>query len=162
MTDTGTSGARLDGGRIIMALGAIVLLVSLFLNWYGSPGGDGVSAWTAFEIVDLLLALIALGLLVAALGDLAPPGRLPELGTAVGAGLAVAALALVVVSLINEPPAVFGASLEIGAWLAFGAAVVIVLGTVLSSARISVTIGARERPRAGTHPDAETQTFRQP
>lgn len=157
----GADGARIDAGRLLLALGAVLLLVSLFLDWYGSPGGDGISAWTAFELVDLLLALVALGALAVALKDLAPASRLPELGPVAVGALAVAALALVTVSLLNEPPAVFGASLETGAWLALGGAVAIVVGAVLSSARISVTIGARERPRgAGGHPDAETETLR--
>jgi len=157
----GADGSRIDAGRLLLALGAAVLLVSLFLDWYGSPGGNGISAWTAFELVDLLLAVIAVAVLAVAAHDLAPALRLTEFQPAAVGALALAALALVSVSLLNEPPAVFGASLETGAWLAFGGAVAIVLGAVLSSARVSVTIGARERPRSAARPDAETETLRQ-
>ena len=47
---------RFDAGNALVAVGAVVLLVSLFLDWFGPPdGGTGVSAWTTFEVLDLLL-----------------------------------------------------------------------------------------------------------
>ena len=50
----------LSAGPILLAIGAAALLVSLFLNWFKPE----LTAWTAFEIVDLLLALIALAAFV--------------------------------------------------------------------------------------------------
>ena len=52
---------RIDLGAGLVALGAIGLLVSLFLDWY-SPA---LSAWDAFEIVDWALVLCAVAALVA-------------------------------------------------------------------------------------------------
>src|SRR3954447_26963561 len=104
---------RFELGPIIVAAGGLLLLVSLFLDWYGA----GVSAWDAFEIVDLLLAVLAIAAIVAAVGVLAsetgPIDRrwLPAL---------VAAIAvLVAASIINPPPAAAGANADLGAWIAF-------------------------------------------
>ena len=58
---------RFEVGPILVALGAIVLLVSLFLDWYGS-----LTAWDAFEVVEVLLAALAVTALVIALGQLVP------------------------------------------------------------------------------------------
>jgi hypothetical protein len=156
--------ARLDAGRLLMGLGAVALLVSLFLDWYGEPGafGEGVSAWTAFELVDVLLAALALGALAAAVREVYPDSRLPPVRPALAVGFVFSALVLVVVSLIDEPPAVFGADREAGAWVALGAVVAMGLGAFLSSARISVTIGPRETAATSTRPpapDAETETL---
>ena len=40
---------RFEVGPILIAIGAIVLLVSLFLDWYGS-----LTAWDAFEVVEVI------------------------------------------------------------------------------------------------------------
>ena len=58
---------RFEVGPILVALGAIVLLVSLFLDWYGR-----LTAWDAFEVVEVLLAALAVTALVIAAGLLAP------------------------------------------------------------------------------------------
>ena len=58
---------RFEVGPILVALGAIVLLVSLFLDWYG-----GLTAWEAFEVVEVMLATLAVTALVIAAGLLAP------------------------------------------------------------------------------------------
>src|SRR5437868_844437 len=69
-----TGGSRMNRrfelGPILVALGALLLIVSLFLDWYGA-----LSAWEAFEVVDVLLAALAVTSLVGAIGSL-----LPELG----------------------------------------------------------------------------------
>ena len=57
---------RFEMGPLLVALGAVLLLVSLFLDWYGP-----LSAWDAFEVVDVLLAALAVLSLVGGLGTLA-------------------------------------------------------------------------------------------
>ena len=54
---------RFEVGPILVALGAIMLLVSLFMAWYGP-----LTAWDAFEVVDVLLAVLAVAALVVAAG----------------------------------------------------------------------------------------------
>src|SRR6185503_48652 len=75
-------------GPLIAAIGAILLIVSLFLDWY-----DGLTGFTVFEFIDLLLmglALATLFALAAAMGAVRTPLR-P--GLLLGVGL----LALVIV-----------------------------------------------------------------
>src|SRR5947207_1940707 len=58
---------RIDGGQALVAIGAIALIVSLFLSWY-EPGR---SAWTVFEVWDIVLAAIG----IAALASIVPARR---------------------------------------------------------------------------------------
>src|SRR3954447_26477350 len=108
---------RFEIGPLVAAIGALLLLVSLFLDWYGD-----LTAWEAFEITDLLLAAIAIAALVAAAGVLAP--ELSYVDARWLPALAVAAPFIVAVDLIGQPPATAGAELDTGAWLALAAVVV--------------------------------------
>lgn len=154
----------IDGGRIVIALGALLLLVSLFLDWYGfgrGPDGEGFSAWTAFELVDLILAALALAAIAAALEPFirAAP-RLPE---RTGAVVGPVALLLVSVSLINTPPAAqgFDSDIEIGAWLGLAGAAIMCAGALLALNRVSLVVTPRERSAgrpAAAEPPSETET----
>jgi peptidoglycan/LPS O-acetylase OafA/YrhL len=143
---------RINGGQALVAIGAIALIVSLFLSWY-EPGR---SAWTVFEVWDIALAAIG----IAALAAIVPARRtdvrderiVPERWLPALAG---AALVIVVVSLINDPPTARGSSPEIGAWLALGAVIVLSAGAILSRARISLVISLRSsQPTSATPPPA--------
>jgi hypothetical protein len=145
---------RFDGSRLLVAVGAIALLVSLFLDWYG-PGdlglGSAITAWTAFEITDILLAAIALAALAGAVAAIAPESRLPETPSYAPPILGGAAFVLVAVNLIDVPPAASGASLETGAWIALAGSALMLIGGILSITRISlvVTLAPREASAAG-------------
>lgn len=96
----------------LMALGAAILFVSLFLTWshqfsleflarYGrSPALDGVphdpTAWQVYSIVDVLLALVAGGLLTVALRG----SRAWRVAVVLGLALAIA----FVVHALGAPP----------------------------------------------------------
>ena len=129
---------RFDAGTGLVAVGAVLLLVSLFIRWY-DPGGD---AWAVFESLDLVLAGVAIcGLLAVA----------PRFGTG-GLGralplISVAAFAVVVVQLIDPPPVVSDSDLATGAWLALAATATMALGAILGAASISVTVDVRGRER---------------
>lgn len=143
---------ELDGGRVLAGIGGILLLVGLFLDWFSVPGhGEGFSAFTVFEIVDLILAAAAVAAIVLALEPFAggavalpAPGRLLNV-------VAPVAFLLVAVSVANEPPAAQGADLEAGAWLSLAGAAIMLAGAFLSGNRISLVVAPRE-PR--TPPDA--------
>lgn len=126
---------RLDVGPLLSAVGALVLLISLFLNWYE----PGLSAWTVFEVLDLVLAVLALATLAAGVAQfgLELPLRdssLPLLGGA--------AFVIVVSQIINHPPAAQGGSPQAGAWLALASSVLMVAGGLMSAARVSVAFNA--------------------
>ncbi len=143
----------------MIAFGAILLLVSLFLDWYGAErgvGGDAITAWTAFETVDLLLALIALAAIAAALEPMVRgTSRIPD---TVGAFGGPVALLLVIVSILNFPPAVqsFEAELEVGAWLALAGAAIMCAGALLALNRVSLVVTPRDDARAPHTPSPQT------
>jgi hypothetical protein len=144
---------RFEIGPVLAAAGALVLLVSLFLDWYGPA-----TAWGAFELADILLAVLAVAALIAAAGILAP-----ELSYVEGRwlpGLALAATVLVAAELISPPPLAGEAQLQTGAWLALAAALVLLAGAVLSIGRVSfsVAIEGRERKRRVAAVDHRQET----
>jgi hypothetical protein len=144
---------RFDAGSGLVAIGAILLLVSLFIDWY-KPGGD---AWAVFEWLDLALA----GAAVACLLGITP--RFTQLGRAVPV-IAGSAFVVVAVQLISKPPAARGADIAAGAWLALGATALMALGAALAAASISVTVDVRERERRRRTAaiDARERIFNEP
>ena len=129
---------RFDAGTGLVAVGAVLLLVSLFIDWY-DPGGD---AWAVFESLDVLLA----GAAVCGLLAVAPRFGTGGLGRALPLISAVA-FAVVLVQLIDPPPVVRHSDLATGAWLALAATATMTLGTILGAASISVTVDVRGRER---------------
>ena len=134
---------RLEAGPVLVTLGALLLLVSLFMDWFQ----PGISAWEAFEVWDLVLFALALGSIAAGLGlttqdvDLVDRRFLPA---------AVAAVAAIVASqIIDPPPAAAGQDPDVGAWLALGAAVLMCVGAVLTFGRVRValTVEGRDQRR---------------
>lgn len=168
MTAPATSRAptRLDVATLVVAAGALLLLVSLFLDWYGPPGdGSGITAWQSLELVDVLLAALALAALYAVIAGLVPRD-LPPLPLSSVRVIGVVALVLIVVSMIDEPPLVETApsfELELGIWLALAGAVLITVGALLTRVRVSFVLTPREpppppRPPVPPHdPDTETR-----
>src|SRR4051812_29829927 len=124
---------RIDAGPLVALLGAVILLVSLFLDFYE----PGLTAWQVFELEDLLLAVAAIvgGLAAASLAG-AP---LPAMDSRVLAYAAGTALVLVVATLLNHPPAVGdGADPDLGLWLALAGAALMAAGALFAVARVHV------------------------
>ena len=126
----------------LAVLGAVALLVGLSLDWYDPE----ISAWTAFEIIDLLLAAIAVGVVAVALGR--SPAR-PGLERAAGwlPAAALAAIVLVLVSIVNPPPAAIDRSVEVGAWVSLAGAALLVIAAVLATTEVSIVVAMRPRTR---------------
>ncbi|HYN91844.1 MAG TPA: hypothetical protein VER75_07975 [Thermoleophilaceae bacterium] len=142
-------------GPLVAAIGAVLLIVSLFLDWY-----EQVTGFTVFEFIDLLLlvlALVTLATLAAAVGVLRTPLR-------PGTPLVVSVLALLIVlsQLVNHPPAATERDLDTGIWLALAGAALMVAGAVLSTARIALSVEPRTRPAAAPVDDAPTVTDQPP
>ena len=138
---------------MLAALGALLLAVSLFLDWFA----PGLSAWTVFEALDMVLAAIALTTLAAVVPRLigapkrsiVPEGVLPALG--------ITAFVIVGIQLINHPPAAIGRDEEVGAWLALAGATLLLIGTTLLRTRVTISMSPREpAPRAEPSPDTAT------
>lgn len=138
---------------MVAGLGALLLFISLFLDWFEPD----LSAWTVFEALDMVLATLCLATFVLvvpkALGRPVVDGPPDSLPLVVGA----AAFVIVGVQLLNHPPAAIGLDQEVGAWLALGGAVLMLVGGVLSRTRITFSVTVREpeaasRPRAAAPP----------
>ena len=138
---TEMSPSQVPVGPLVASAGALLLIVSLFLDWY-----DRLTGFTVFEVLDLVLvalALITIASLLSALGVL-------RVGLSAEVVLGVALLALVIVAsqILNDPPAVAGAGgpdKATGIWLALGASALMVAGSVLGYARISLAVEPRGR-----------------
>jgi len=134
---------RLEAGPLLVTLGALLLLVSLFLDWF-TPG---ITAWEAFEVWDLVLFVLALGAIAAGVGvttqdvDVVDRRILP-------AGVA-AATVIVASQILDPPPAAAGQDPDTGAWLALGSVLVMCAGAVLTLGRVrmAVIVEGRESRR---------------
>jgi hypothetical protein len=135
---------RLRAGEWIAALSGVVLLVSLFLPWYG-VGRDDASGWEALAAVDIALALVAafaVSLLVVTAAQPVPavPVALSAILTPVG----LIGVVLVLIRLANLPDGFDGR--ELGVWLGLAGAI----GTVAGGA----VAMSDERPSPeGSHTD---------
>jgi hypothetical protein len=131
---------------VLALVGGLLLVVSLFVSWYD----PGVDAWTAFEVLDLVLAAAgAYGAFLGAgvlTGDRWPlPGRAPLL---VGG----ATFVLVVLEILQPPPTVHGADLRTGAWLGLVAsAMLLAAGWLATGGQLP---GGRGSRRPGPPPSA--------
>jgi len=129
------SHRTVDVGPGMLALAGLLLLLGLFLAWF-----DGDSAWRAFESLDLALA--ALGAAGIAIGA----GRVIEDARA-GLGVALAAVVIVAVQLIDPPPGYVNADLGTGAWLSLAAALLMLAGAAQTLASFTVSVDVRGRER---------------
>jgi hypothetical protein len=129
---------RFELGPVLVIVGALLLLVSLFLEWYGD-----LTAWDAFEVVDVLLAALAVASIAAAAGAMVPDVAYVERRWLPALVLAVAVL--VSAEIIDPPPAAADLTADTGAWIAFGAAVAMLIGAVLSLGRVSVAVSLEGR-----------------
>jgi hypothetical protein len=138
----------IEAGMLLIGAGAILLFVSLFLEWYQ----PGIDAWEIFEVWDLVLALLAVTAFVAVAGRL---GFGPARPASWLIGPSAAALVIVLFNIVNPPPLTpdIDGDPSTGLWLAFAASILMAAGAVLSTARISVAFtpadGVPARPAGG-------------
>lgn len=131
-------------GPLVAALGALLLIASLFTDWY-----EDITGFTVFEFNDLLLfglALVTIAALAAAMRLVRP------LNPNVAVAAALLALLVVVSQIVNDPPAVAGdegRDQDIGIWLALAGAALMVAGAVLSTVRLAIAVAPRDRPAGG-------------
>ncbi len=149
---------RLDLNIGLIVLGAALLLVGLFLDWYE----PGLSAWTVFELIDLALAALAVVVIIGVLS--------PHLGERSTAWIpkpsdralflfGLAAFAIVLSQLINHPPAAVDRGPLIGAWLSLAGSVLMLAGGIMAAAAVSVAInlGRRDELLAARRPPEPTE-----
>jgi hypothetical protein len=137
---------QLSVGPLIAAIGALLLIVSLFLDWY-----ETFTAFTVFEFLDLLLLLLALATIFSLAGALGLTQ--PAVPPAVSLAVAIFTVLVVLSQILNDPPAVIGPGpdKDIGIWLALSGSALMVAGAVLGYAHISLALETRPR-EAGSGP----------
>ncbi|MEA2363112.1 MAG: hypothetical protein QOD71_2257 [Thermoleophilaceae bacterium] len=129
-------------GPLVASIGAVLLVVSLFLDWY-----DQITGFTVFEFLDLLLVMLALATIASLVGGLGVVRTAPSAG--VSLGVAIFTVLVVTSQVVNDPPAVageMGPGKDIGIWLALAGSGLMVVGALLAYARISLAVEARRRP----------------
>ena len=131
---------RFDIGPVVLALGALVLLVALFLDWYAT-----FNAWQVFEITDVILAALSVAAIVAAVGLLVPD--VDYVDRRFVPWIVGAAFVLVADQILQPPAGLGNAHLGTGAWLAFAGSVVMVIGAVLSLTKVSFAVAVEGRDR---------------
>jgi hypothetical protein len=130
---------RLEAGPLLVTLGALLLLVSLFLEWYTGE----VTAWQAFEVWDLLLFVLALAAILTGLGLATQEAEffdrrfLP--------GIVGAVVVIVAAQIIDPPPPADGQDPDVGAWMALGGALVMLAGAVLTLGRVHLALTVEGR-----------------
>lgn len=146
--------ARLRFGDWVMGIGGLAVLVVMFLDWYGigtgdtgfvlvgdiEQGGIRLTAWEAFAVNDVILALAALMALTAfVLTAVHPTAAVPLAISSLATLVALVALVLVALRLIWPPDIVPGAdALDLdaarltGAWLGLVATTALAGGCLAS------------------------------
>jgi hypothetical protein len=146
---------RIPIGPLIAALGALLVIASLFLDWY-----EQLSGFTIFEVLDLVLVALALATIVSFAGALGArlPGTLDPRNSLV---IAIAAIVVVASQLLNDPPAVatdFGPAKELGIWLALAGSALMVAGALLATAQVSLAVDVHQRRPEPRRPASEAPT----
>lgn len=104
---------RLRVGEWIVGASGLLLVIALFLPWYGDPSS---TAWEAFTVLDLILALLALAALSVPI--VTATQRVPAVPLAVESLTALfglVAVVLVLIRVLNLPGDADGR--DIGLWL---------------------------------------------
>jgi hypothetical protein len=119
------------------ALGGLGLLVASFLPWY-SAGGQNVTAWQAFSVTDILIALAAffsLSVAISVVGKISV--SYPVAGSTVATLFGAIALVLIVYRLLNPPGD--GLDVEYGAWIGLVSALAATYGGYLGMQPLAAT-----------------------
>ena len=119
---------RLRVGEWIVGASGVLLLVALFLPWYGDPSA---TAWESFTVLDVILALLALAAILVPI--LTTAQRVPALPLAyesLTALFGLLGLILVLIRVLNLPGEADGR--EIGLWLGLVATLGILAGGLIA------------------------------
>jgi hypothetical protein len=142
---------RVRIGEVVAGAAGAVLLASMFLDWYSVSGrDDSLTAWGAFGVVDVLLAVVALLGIALALSQVV--GRGPTLPVALGVvttTLGLAGTLLLLYRILNQPGPNDVIGVSLGAWIGLAASLGVFLGAWLSL--------SDERPRPVDPPPPEPQ-----
>jgi hypothetical protein len=124
----GLSVGRLRGGELLAGAGAVVLFVSLFLEWF-SPGE--ASGWSSLGWLVLALATLAVALatwLVVATAARRPVTQIVTADVLASTVAPIAVIALVLRTLLFQPGVDELVSVQYGAWIGLVGALALAVG----------------------------------
>src|SRR3954454_1225155 len=106
---------RLRHGEWIAGIAGVVLLVSLFLDWYRGGGAAKATGWESFVVTDVVLAIAAvMGIALAAAAATQRTPAVPQALSALTTPVALVAAVLAVIHTISLPDGASGR--EGGLW----------------------------------------------
>jgi hypothetical protein len=151
---------RLRAGEWLAGVSGLVLLVALFLPWYGDDAGSR-TGWESLGALDVVLAVVALSALaipvVTALERVpAVPLAHQSLTTLVG----LLAVVLVLIRVLNMPD--WAAEREWGLWVALAATLGIAGGGLVAMRDERLTRGERHTDLTGVPVAAQPDIERLP
>src|SRR5215207_11638714 len=138
---------RLRAGEWIAGISGLVLLVALFLPWYGDDVGSR-TGWQSLGALDVVLGVVALAALaipVVTAVQRAPAVPLAHESLTVLVGLL--ALVLVLIRVLNMPD--WAAEREWGLWLGLAGTLGIVVGGLTAMRDERLTRGERHTDLTG-------------
>jgi len=140
---------RLRTGEKLAGGGGIALAAVTFLPWYAASAS--LTAWEAFSVLDLALALTAgMGVTVAALAVTRASPALPVSLSVVLVALALIVLAVTVYRLLDQPGDNSEVAVRTGAYLGAGCLALITFGAWRSVA--DEEAGGAETPEIPARP----------
>ena len=132
--------SRLRTADLIAGVGGVALLVTLFLTWYSAGGSAtlggreievslNLTAWEAFSITDVILALTALsGIGLAVLTASRRSPALPVAAAVITTTLGALATLLVFYRILNQPGPNEFLEVKFGAFLGFLSVLAVAVG----------------------------------
>lgn len=123
---------RLRVGEWLAGLSGALLLVSLFLHWYGPPGGaPKLTAWQSFAVIDVVLALAgAMGVALALVTAMHRTQAVPTALSALLVYVSVTALLLLLFRVASPPG--HHLTREAGLWIGLVACIGLVAAAMTS------------------------------
>ncbi len=128
---------RLRDGEWIAGAGGLALLASMFLHWYGLDVSFGplaasmteATAWQIFDVLDVVLALLALVPLALVFTQATRPSpAIPVFFSVMTVLAGLLAALLILYRILNQPGPNEIVEVQVGAWLGLLAAVVVAAG----------------------------------
>ena len=130
---------RVEAGPILVTIGALLLLASLFMDWYE----PGITAWQAFEVWDVVLLVLSVGCIIAGIGLAVPDLDVVDRRLLPWAAGAVTLIALS--QILDPPPAAAGQDPDLGGIFALVGAAVMIAGGLLTFGRVGVSFTMEPR-----------------
>jgi hypothetical protein len=122
------SVGRLRSGELLASVGAVVLFVSLFLDWVGPVGESGWSSLGWLTVVVAIAAILVVSWLVVATATARPVTEVVAAAVVAATVGPIAFAALVLRALVFQPGPNDLVTVKAGAWIGLAGAALLAVG----------------------------------